>query len=970
MDFRLLGPLEVVAQDCPLALGGGKQRLLLAVLLAHANETVSSERLVDALWGETPPPTAMRSLHNQVSGLRKLLGDGRLLTRTPGYVLRVEPSELDVARFERLLGEADRAEPAAAAVKLREALALWRGPPLADLSYEPFARGEIARLEEMRLVALEQRIDADLACGRHADLVGELQQLTGRHPWRERLHAQRLLALYRSGRQADALEVYRQTREALVAELGIEPGRELRNVQQAILTQDPRIDGPQPADARISLPRLPAPPNRTIGRERDLEDVRRRLLAGMPRLLTLVGPGGVGKTRLALDVGHAAGPHFVDGARLVSLQAVRRPEDVPVAILQELAIVMVAGESPERAVERYLAVKRLLLVLDNCEHVLGAAPFVAALLAACPGVTVLATSREPLGIQAEECRPVPPLAGDDAITLFCERARARDPGFELGNGDAVVEICRRVDGLPLAIELAAARCGLLTPAEIADRLDVALGTPGTAVRDAPVRQQTLRATIDWSHALLDGEEQVCFARFAVFTGGATVEAAEPVTGAGLSTLDHLVGKSLLSRSAHPDGRTRLLMLETVRSYAAERLTGAPDHEAVRERHYRYFLALAQRHGTERALWGAMRGEHLAALDGDIENLHAALQWVIDQDDAERALALCEALGCYWLMRARYAEAVDRIDRVLHLPASDAHPELRVRVLCTKLRALFPLGRAGERPPIFDEAEAIASRLPDLRYAAEVAFVRTAVAMDTGESDVADALADEAVRLAQAAGDDLAIAMAAFAKTLPSTGAAELRERVERAASLLDEAGIVYQLGYLLGSAAYVALCAGSDAYAADLVRRAIPATRDLDSPHLRAHLCGNAGLTALFCGDIDDAREAFREELALCREHVIMPWTSEGLAGLAAIAALENDLDRAARLAGAAAAHTYGQADDEVDARRRGTFLEPARAQHGPDAWDAAEREGAALSFDDAIAYALAQPAADPPPRIEPAGAG
>jgi DNA-binding SARP family transcriptional activator len=431
MDFRLLGPLEVVAQDCPLALGGGKQRLLLAVLLAHANETVSSERLVDALWGETPPPTAMRSLHNQVSGLRKLLGDGRLLTRTPGYVLRVEPSELDVARFERLLGEADRAEPAAAAVKLREALALWRGPPLADLSYEPFARGEIARLEEMRLVALEQRIDADLACGRHADLVGELQQLTGRHPWRERLHAQRLLALYRSGRQADALEVYRQTREALVAELGIEPGRELRNVQQAILTQDPRIDGPQPADARISLPRLPAPPNRTIGRERDLEDVRRRLLAGMPRLLTLVGPGGVGKTRLALDVGHAAGPHFVDGARLVSLQAVRRPEDVPVAILQELAIVMVAGESPERAVERYLAVKRLLLVLDNCEHVLGAAPFVAALLAACPGVTVLATSREPLGIQAEECRPVPPLAGDDAITLFCERARARDPGFEL-----------------------------------------------------------------------------------------------------------------------------------------------------------------------------------------------------------------------------------------------------------------------------------------------------------------------------------------------------------------------------------------------------------------------------------------------------------------------------------------------------------------------------------------------------------
>ena len=328
----------------------------------------------------------------------------------------------------------------------------------------------------------------------------------------------------------------------------------------------------------------------------------------------------------------------------------------------------------------------------------------------CPALTVLATSREPLALHAEERYPVSPLAlpelgmlddpealaGVDAVALFCERARAHDPDFDLADADpaVVAEICRRLDGLPLAIELAAARCGVLSAGEIAERLEAALGALGAGPRDAPARQQTLRATIDWSHDLLGDAEKECFARFAVFAGGATIEAAETVTRASLDTLDHLVAKSLLVRRQHAHAPTRLRMLETIRAYATERFAStAADEQAVRERHYRYYLALAERHGTERALWAAGGQEHLARLDAEIDNLHAALDWAIGQANAERALALAAALGRYWVMRDRYADAVDWVDQALNLPGADAHPALRVRVLRTKARCL---SRAGAR----------------------------------------------------------------------------------------------------------------------------------------------------------------------------------------------------------------------------------------------------------------------------------
>ena len=995
LRIELLGPVEAWADGRPVALGGQRPRALFALLALMGGRVVTNDRLIDELWGEDPPARARDSLQMHVSRLRKALTEAAvdasaLVSQAGGYRLDVQPGGRDVDRWQETLGRARRAreagELAAARAGIEEALRLWRGEPLGGVAANQVLAAERARLEEERLGAIIEGIELDLELGRHGELLGQLEALVIAHPFKERLVELQMLALYRSGRQTDALAAFHAARGRFVEELGIEPAQPLHDLHEDVLKHSAELSPPlgtasdatlepqaQPAAPSVlGEHRLPVPPNRTIGREHELGVIAERLRAGSVRLLTLSGPGGVGKTRLALEAARALQADFVDGAYFLSLATLQRPEEVPAAIVNALGIVVVSGESQTQAVERFLAAKHLLLVADNFEHLLPAARFIGGLLAACPALTVLATSREPLTLHAEERYPVSPLAlpalgrpddaqalgGIDAVVLFCERARSRDPGFDLGddNAAAVAEICRRVDGLPLAIELAAARCGLLSASEIAERLDQALGGLGAGARDAPARQQTLRATIDWSHDLLGHAEEACFARFAVFAGGATVEAAETITAADLETLDGLVAKSLLVRRQHAHAPTRLVMLETVRAYAAERLAAAGGEQAVHERHYRFFLALGQRHGSDRALLGAGRREHLSRLDAEIDNLHAALAWAVRQPDAQPALAMCAALGQYWWMRDRYADAMEWIDQALRMPGADAHPALRVRALCAKGLALWPLGREAELSAVMDEAEAVGRALADPLILSRTLQLRARYAAYAGGYDVGAAIADEALELATAAEDDWAIAMAAYATAMAASTIVEMRERADRAAALLDEVGNAYHLAMLLAASVYGELCLGSDRDAKELLDRATPLACALDDPQLWANLHGNSGLTALLTGDTDAAQHAFCEQLGLCRELVAPRFAGEGLRGLAAVAAVRNDTDRAARLAGAAAAHRCCAPQDEVDARLDATFIQPARRRQGADAWDVAARDGGTLSFDDAITYALQEP--------------
>jgi DNA-binding SARP family transcriptional activator len=406
VEFRLLGRLEVVDGGRDAAPRRRKQRALLALLLLRAGEMVTVDEAVDALWSARPPPAARNAVQGHVAALRKLLGRDRIATHESSYTLRLEEDELDLHRFERFLSDARGRPPREQAELLAEALGLFRGAPLEDFRYDDFARAEAARIEDLRLRALELKIDAELALGRHDDVVPHLEPLIAEAPLRERFRAQLMLALYRAGRQADALEAYQHARSTLVDELGIEPGPELQRLERQILNQDPGLAAPS---AMVVAARLPTPPTPLIGREREIQELRELLLNDDVRMLTLTGPGGTGKTRLAIQTAAELLEAFADGVVFVGLAPLQDPDLVLTTTAQALGVGAVSGETLAEDLARALRNRELLLLFDNFEHLLAAAPSVADVAAGAAGLKLLVTSRAPLRLSAEHVYPVSPL---------------------------------------------------------------------------------------------------------------------------------------------------------------------------------------------------------------------------------------------------------------------------------------------------------------------------------------------------------------------------------------------------------------------------------------------------------------------------------------------------------------------------------------------------------------------------------
>ena len=782
MEFGVLGPLQVRCGDAIVDIRRGP-RTVLTYLLLHVGDTVRSDVLADVLWADHQPANPANALQTQISYLRRQLAAHAstqpIVTRPGGYAIEVAPEAIDAHRFDRVVHQAATAvargdhDPAAIVDTLDEALSWWRGEALEDVAGEPFAIGEAARLHELRLTALELRHDAALALGRHREVAGDLAALVQEHPLRERFHGLLMLALYRSGRQAEALRAFGVARERLVDELGIEPGPELRDLERRILDHDPTLMLAPAETAASQVPaaasaatgtawvptrtppsaHLPAAVTPLIGRAVELERVAR--LLERSRAVTLTGPAGAGKSRLAIEA--ARGLSASHEVWYVDLGDVDDPTQVAIEVASAVDVPTLPGDDPVRAIAAALLGRGGLLVLDTCEHVVGAAgALVGRLLRDAPDVRVLATSRRPLNVNGEIAWPVPPLAlaspggsveslrAFPAIELFVERAEAVQPDFALtaDNADDVAAICMALDGLPLAIELAAARVDVLPPKLIRDRLARRFDLLVGGGSDASARQQTLRGAIDWSIGLLDDRERIAFARLGVLIGTFDLEAAGCVAALDdpdelLAVMTSLVRHSMVARA----GTDRFRLLDTLRAYALDMLE-ALDADATRSRHAGCFTRLAE--ASEAGIRSADQLAWLERVRADLPNHRAALEWMVAVGDGEGAARLAGALGWFWTLDGLLADACTHLGGVLafdRLP-----PRERAKLSWSLALVVASLGELHRAEELAEDAIRLAGEAGDPVQAGYGLNALAVARWGLGDLDGAEHRRDEAIEL--------------------------------------------------------------------------------------------------------------------------------------------------------------------------------------------------------------------------------
>jgi predicted ATPase/DNA-binding SARP family transcriptional activator len=973
--FRILGPLEVEHGGRLLHLGRPKQRALLASLLLSANQVVSSDRLIDELWGEDVPKDPGASLQVQISRLRRVLAPAespRLQSRPPGYVLHVGDDELDSLRFERLVAEAQQAatsgRPAAAAERLKAALGSWRGPALADFVYADFAQRHIARLDELRLVALEAQAEVGLALGRHTELVGSLRALVDEYPLREKLWRHLIVALYRCGRQADALRACAELRERLDEELGIGPSPLIAATEEDVLLQRASVNWRPPEETQLEdevAHNLPAPRSSLVGREQELTEVEKLLARG--RLVTIVGPGGVGKTRLAVEVAHRQRCERSDGVWLAELASLSDPN----LVVQAVASAMDVRERPGQDIVDTLASsvqhRQLLLVLDNCEHVVeAAAALVDLLLRSAPTLRVLATSREPLRIEGESVWTAQPLAVPpddnhppealmefDAVRLFVERAAAQG-GFSLSceNARSVAELCRRLDGLPLAVELAAAQVRTLGPSEIIRRLEDRFSLLTSGSRTAVSRHRTLKATVDWSYEQLGGAERHVFARLSVFSGCFSLEAAEKVCLAdrvsGVSVLDaltRLVDQSLVIVEDHNE-TTRYRLLETLREYGMARLSEAGDESHVRVAHLRWCLERAD----------TAKHDHLSLTLED-DHFRQALRFAIEEGRGIDALRLAAALSPMWFRTSRAEEGRSWLRQALRATARVPGALRADAVLAAAVLANYqgdlPASRA-----LAEEAVDL-DAVSDASVTAEAAFLLGNIAVRETDYSRARSWYERSLLAWERSGVDQgrfyspAWVYGNLGRVADHQG--DRREaRGYLAKALRDGTGLDDCLeAILLGRLAVMAQKDGRDEQARRLLARArrVASVRgEMEIPNFIEEYIA----LLMAWGDVERATEMAKEALVRAhakREHGTM---ARFLFALAKLASADGDDDRAAQLFGAAGrirdelGHVLSppdRADQEKAMGRNRDTLADATI----DAWDV----GYVMPTDEVVSFSL-----------------